>query len=287
MITAFAALEEGATTPSEEIRDLGEFDKIDPAAKCHIYPSSHGLVNIVEALKVSCNYFFYEMGWRLSINNGKFDQQLGLSKLEKYATLFGLNEPSGIEMNESEPEISTEDSVRSSIGQGSNVYTPVQLARYITTLANRGTCYDLTLIDRTVDQKGNVTINNAKVDHVLKDIQESTWKSVWEGMYSVVNEPGGSVYNLYKNLGVTVAGKTGTSQISKVNPNNALFVSFAPYEKPEISITAVIPRGYTSSNAASLEKDIYKIYFELEDVEDVLDHSANLPEGSNIDAVLE
>jgi penicillin-binding protein 2 len=287
MITAFAALEEGATSPSEEIRDLGEFNKIDPAAKCHIYPSSHGLVNIVEALKVSCNYFFYEMGWRLSINNGKFDQQLGLSKLEKYATLFGLNEPSGIELNESDPEISTEDSVRSSIGQGSNVYTPVQLARYITTLANRGTCYDLTLIDRMVDKKGNVTVNDAKIDHVLKDIQDSTWKSVWEGMFSVVNEPGGSVYNLYKNLGVTVAGKTGTSQISKVNPNNALFVSFAPYENPEISITAVIPRGYTSSNAASLEKDIYKIYFELEDVEEVLDNSANLPEGTNIDAVLE
>ncbi len=287
MVTSFAALEEGVTTPSEKIRDLGEFDKIDPAAKCHIYPGSHGSVDIVDALKVSCNYFFYEMGWRLSINSGKFDQQLGLSKLEKYATLFGLNEASGIELNESEPEISNEDSVRSSIGQGSNDYTPVQLARYITTLANRGTCYDLTLIDRIVDKNGNVTINDAKVDHVLSDIKESTWDSVWEGMYSVANEPGGSVTNLFKDFGVTVAGKTGTSQISKVNPNNALFVSFAPYEKPEISVTAVIPRGYTSLNAASLEKDIYKIYFGLEDVEEILHNSATLPEGSNIDAALE
>jgi penicillin-binding protein 2 len=287
MITAFAALEEGATSPTEKIRDLGLFEKIDPAAKCHIYPSSHGSVDIVDALKVSCNYFFYEMGWRLSINNGKFDQQLGLSKLEKYATMFGLNEASGIELNESDPEISTEDAVRSSIGQGSNVYTPVQLARYITTLANRGTCYDLTLIDRTVDKEGNVIINNAKVDHVLDGVQESTWKSVWEGMYSVVNAPGGSVYQSYRNFGVTVAGKTGTSQISKVNPNNALFVSFAPYEKPEISITAVIPRGYTSSNAASLVKDIYKIYFDLDDAEAILESEVTLPEGSNIDAATE
>ena len=287
MITAFAALEEGATNPSEKIRDLGEFDKIDPAAKCHIYPSSHGSVNIVDALKVSCNYFFYEMGWRLSFNNGKFDQQLGLSKLEKYASLFGLNKPSGIELSESEPHISTEDAVRSSIGQGSNVYTPVQLARYITTLANRGTCYDLTLIDRTVDKEGKVTINNAKIDHELTDVKKSTWDSVWEGMFSVVNVPGGSVYQSYKNLGVTVAGKTGTSQISKVNPNNALFVSFAPYENPEISVTAVIPRGYTSSNTASLTKDIYKIYFDLEDVEEILDSNVTLPEGSNIDAALE
>jgi penicillin-binding protein 2 len=287
MITAFAALEEGVTSPSEKVRDLGEFDKIDPAAKCHIYPSTHGQVNIVDALKVSCNYFFYEMGWRLSFNNGKFDQQLGLSKLEKYATMFGLNEPSGIELNEAEPEISTEDSVRSSIGQGSNVYTPVQLARYITTLANRGTCYDLTLIDRTVDKAGNVTVNNAKIDHVLEGIQDSTWSSVWDGMFSVVNVPGGSVYQSYRDLGVTVAGKTGTSQISKVNPNNALFVSFAPYEKPEISITTVIPRGYTSMNAASLSKDIYNIYFGLEEAENILNSNASLPEGTNIDAALE
>jgi penicillin-binding protein 2 len=287
MITAFAALEEGATTPSEKIRDLGLFEKIDPAAKCHIYPSTHGMVDIVEALKVSCNYFFYEMGWRLSINNGKFDQQLGLSKLAKYATLFGLNEASGIELSESDPEISTEDAVRSSIGQGSNVYTPVQLARYITTLANRGTCYDLTLIDRMVDNEGIVTINNAKIDHVLNDIKDSTWSSIWDGMFSVVNAPGGSVYQTYKNFGVTVAGKTGTSQISKVNPNNALFVSFAPYEKPEISITAVIPRGYTSGNSASLVKDIYKIYFDLDDAEDILESEVTLPEGSNIDAATE
>ncbi len=287
MITAFAALEEGVTTPSEKIRDLGLFEKIDPAAKCHIYPSSHGSVDIVDALKVSCNYFFYEMGWRLSINNGKFDQQLGLSKLEKYATLFGLNEASGIELNEADPEISNEDAVRSSIGQGSNVYTPVQLARYITTLANRGTCYDLTLIDRTVDKEGKVTENKAKVDHVLEGIQESTWNSVWDGMFSVVNVPGGSVYQSYRNFGVVVAGKTGTSQISKVNPNNALFVSFAPFEKPEISITTVIPRGYTSLNAASLTKDIYKIYFDLEDAEEILDSNVALPDGSNIDAALE
>ncbi len=287
MITAFAALEEGVVTPSEKIRDLGEFDKIDPAAKCHIYPGSHGSVDISEALKVSCNYFFYEMGWRLSINNGKFDQQLGLSKLAKYATLFGLNEPSGIELNEAEPEISSEDAVRSSIGQGSNDYTPIQIARYVTTLANRGTCYDLTLIDKIVDKQGNVTENNAKVNHLLTDIKSSTWESVWDGMYSVVNAPGGSVYRSFTDFGVTVAGKTGTAQISKVNPNNALFISFAPYETPEISVTAVIPRGYTSQNAATLEKDIYKIYFGIDDVEENPDDSASLPEGSNIDAALE
>ncbi|MDF2486258.1 MAG: hypothetical protein K0R46_2426 [Herbinix sp.] len=138
-----------------------------------------------------------------------------------------------------------------------------------------------------MSKEGKVIDNNAIVNHVLADFKESTWDSVWEGMNSVVNAPGGSVYQLFKNFGVTVAGKTGTSQISKVNPNNALFVSFAPFEDPEISVTAVIPRGYTSLRAAELAKDIYKVYFGLDDAENVIEGEVTLPEGSNIDAASE
>jgi penicillin-binding protein 2 len=272
--------------PTEQIRDLGIFEKITPSAKCHIYPSSHGSVDIADALKVSCNYFFYEMGWRLSIDNsGMFKPQLGLAKLDKYATLFGLNEPSGIELDEATPEISNKDSVRSAIGQGSNVFTPVQLSRYVTTLANHGTCYDLTLLDKVVGTDGTTTENHAKVNHALKDVSASTWDRVMQGMFNVVNAPGGSVYGLYQNFGVTVAAKTGTSQISKVDPNNALFVSFAPYNNPEISITAVIPNGYTSSNAAELVKDIYKLYFKLDEADKILESDVTVPEASNISAI--
>jgi penicillin-binding protein 2 len=286
MITSFAALEEGVVSPTEQIRDLGEFTKITPAAKCHIWPSSHGSVDISNALKVSCNYFFYEVGWRLSIDQaGQFKPQLGLSKLAKYATLFGLNEPSGIELDEATPNISDTDSVRSAIGQGSNVYTPIQLSRYVTTLANHGTCYDLTLLDKIVQTNGTVTENHAKVNHKLEDISSTTWDRVLEGMYNVANAPGGSVTGLFQNFGVTVAGKTGTSQISKVDPNNALFVSFAPYENPEISITAVIPNGYTSSNAAELAKDIYKLYFKLDEADKLLEGDVSLPEASNSSAI--
>ncbi len=286
MVTSFAALEEGVVAPTEQIRDLGEFTKISPAAKCHIWPSSHGSVDIANAIKVSCNYFFYEMGWRLSIDGaGQFKPQLGLSKLEKYATLFGLNEPSGIELDEATPQISDVDSVRSAIGQGSNVFTPVQLSRYITTLANHGTCYDLTLLDKIVQTDGTATENHAKVNHELKDIKDTTWDRVMQGMYNVVNAPGGSVYGLYQNFGVTVAGKTGTSQISKVDPNNALFVSFAPYENPEISITAVIPNGYTSSNAADLAKDIYKLYFKLDEADKILESDVTLPNAAGSSAI--
>jgi penicillin-binding protein 2 len=274
-------LESGVTNPNERIHDDGIFSLISPAAKCNIYPGSHGNVNIADALKVSCNFFFYEMGWRLSINNqGLYDEKLGLSKLEKYATLFGLDKPSGIELNEALPEISTKDAVRSAIGQGSNEYTPSQLARYVTTLVNHGTCYNLTLLDKIIDKDGNELLDNkATVNDKLENINPTTWDAVLEGMYSVVNNPnGGSVYPIFKDLGVTVAGKTGTSQISKVHPNNALFISFAPFENPEISVTAVIPNGYTSHNAAELAKDIYKLYFGLEDPETLAGGSVSVDE---------
>ena len=99
-------------------------------------------------------------------------------------------------------------------------------------------------------------------------------------MYAVANVQGGSVNSLYRNLGVTVAGKTGTSQISKVNFNNALFISYAPYQNPEITVTTVIPNGYTSGNAAELARDVYRLYFDLEDHEALVEKEASLPENN-------
>jgi len=283
MVTAAAALEEGVVTPEERILDLGIFDKILPAAKCNIYPGSHGSVNIVDALKVSCNYYFYEMGFRLSIDSptSKYKEQLGISQLEKYATMFGLNEKSGVELYELSPQISDKDSIRSAIGQSTNVYTPVQMARYVTSIANDGIVFDLTLLDKIVDKDGQIILENtAKVNHDLSNFRATTWDNIQEGMYSVVNVRGGSVYGLYKDLGITVAGKTGTSQISKVNPNNALFVSYAPYVNPEISVTAVIPNGHTSGNAAELAREIYKLYFNLEDTSKLVESNVTLPENN-------
>jgi penicillin-binding protein 2 len=212
------------------------------------------------------------MGWKLSINgSGKYVSDLGLKRLKKYATMFGLNKTSGIELTEAEPQISDTDAVRSSIGQGSNVFTPVQLSRYVTTIANRGTCYDLTLLGKVVANDGTlIKDNSAKVNRKLK-VSSTTWDAVFRGMYDVVNKANGTAYSIFSGFGKTVAGKTGTSQLSKSVPNNALFVSFAPYENPEISVTAVIPNGYTSHNAAELARNIYSLYFKLEDKKDLID----------------
>lgn len=287
MVSAVAALEEGVVTPYEKIRDLGIFEKVSHSPKCHIYPGSHGLVDVADALKVSCNYYFYEAAYRMNFDSsGSYDDQLGLNKLTKYASMFGLDKPSGVELPEYDPQISTRDAIRSAIGQGNSGYTATQLSKYVTTIANRGKSYDLTLLEKIVDKDGNVIFNNKpKLDKDLTDIKASTWDRVQQGMFAVVNEERGSVYSsgLYRNLGVTVAGKTGTSQISLYVPNNALFVSYAPFEKPEISITTIIPNGHTSGNASKLTRDIYKLYFNLEDRSDIVDGNVTLPDNDSID----
>ena len=171
-----------------------------------------------------------------------------------------MTEKSGIELSEAEPTFSDIDIVRSSIGQGSNSYTPVQLSRYVTTIANGGTCYDLTLIDKIKDTKsGKKGKNSANVRNKL-DFQSSTLTAIKTGMNKVVNA--GSIKSLFQNVPVTVAGKTGTAQITDNEPNHAVFVSFAPYENPEISVTVVIPNGFTSSNAAELASNVYKYYYD-------------------------
>jgi penicillin-binding protein 2 len=150
--------------------------------------------------------------------------------------------------------------VRSAIGQGSNSYTPIQLSRYVTTIANGGTCYDLTLIDKIDNTKtGKKKKNSANVRNKL-NFQSSTLNAIQNGMNKVVNA--GSISSLFTKVPVTVAGKTGTAQITANEPNHALFVSFAPYEDPEISVTVVIPNGFVSSNAAELASKVYQYYYD-------------------------
>ncbi len=263
MITSFAALEENKVRASDKIFDEFEFEKTSPHAFCMHH---HGTVDLIDAIQVSCNYFFYEMGWRLNGNSGSASKTLGLDKLAKYATILGINEKSGIELNELKPQMSTVDAVRSSIGQGTNYFTPAQIAKYATTLAARGTCYDLTVLEKVVSNEGKVIKDNkAKISHEATGVKSSTWNAVLQGMYNVANESKGTAYNYFKDFGVKVAGKTGTAQINYFHPSNALFVSFAPFDKPEVSVTVAIPNGYSSAYAASLAKNVYSYYFGYKD----------------------
>ncbi len=280
MVAATAALEEGVVQVGERIYDKGVFEKIKPSPKCWIHPNgNHGAVDTIGALEVSCNYYFYEIAYRLSqTSTGKYDSSLGLSKIAKYATMYGLDATSGIELPEYTPRISDESSVRSAIGQGTNNFTPAQLARYTTAIANKGTAFNLTILDKIIDVSGNVVVDNKATVYKKMDLKQSTWTQIHKGMYDVVNGAKSSIDTLYRDLAVKVAGKTGTAQESTLKPNHALFVSYAPYDKPEISVVVTIPYGYSSSNSAEIARDVYKYYYKSNDYEEVLNKAATDPE---------
>ena len=264
MVSATAALMEDIIDTKDTISCTGIFDKIDTPARCWIYPGAHGSLNVSGGIKNSCNCFFYEVGYRMSSATGTFNSESGLTRLAKYADMYGLSETSGIQLDEATPEVSDMDPVRSAIGQGTHNYTTVGLSRYVTTVANKGTCFNLTLVKNSTDYSGNVkdyypaTIRNKIV------LPDEYWNSIHTGMRGVVESKA-----YYSDLAVNVAGKTGTAQESKSRPNHALFVSFAPYEDPEISVTVRVANGYTSDYAAQIAREVYKYYFGLIDETEV------------------
>ena len=270
MLTATAALSEGVINTDSIVYCGGHFDKLNPAPKCWISPGGHGGLNVTGGIRNSCNVFFYEMGYRLGLDGNTYVPDVGLEKLAYYADQYGLTEKSGIEIVESEPQVSDMDAVRSAIGQGTNSYTTVQLARYVTTVANSGTCFDLTLIDKTCDSNGNLLEDyNAHVRNTI-EMPQSYWNAIHSGMRQVVQDK-----TYYSDLGVAVAGKTGTAQESTSRPNHSLFVCYAPYDNPQISIATRIAYGYTSSYAAQITKEALKYYFELEDADDIISGNAH------------
>lgn len=271
MISSTAGLMEGVIDTSSTITCTGIFDKINPMAKCWIYPSAHGSMNVTGGIQHSCNDFFYEVGYRLSTAaDGTYNTELGLSTLEKYADMYGLTETTGVEVEEYEPVVSTQDPVRSAIGQGNSGYTTVGLARYVTAVANRGTCYNLTLIDRVTDRNGSVLYENEAEVRNRIDMPSSYWDAIQAGMRKVVE---GKTY--FEEAAVNVAGKTGTAEEKKGRANHALFVCFAPYENPEIAIATRIAYGYTSDYAAQTTKEVIKYYYGgAEEKEEILNGAA-------------
>ncbi len=279
MVSATAGLMEGVITTDSTITCKGIFDKFEVNPRCWIYPSAHGALNVTGGIRNSCNVFFYEVGYRLGLVNDTYKSDVGLEKLAKYADMYGLTETTGIEISESEPEVSDEDSVRSAIGQGTNSFTTVGLARYVTTVANSGTCYNLTLIDKTTDSNGNLLQDYSATVRNTIEMDQSYWNAIHLGMREVVEDK-----SYYDDLAVNVAGKTGTAQESSSRANHALFVCYAPYESPEIAIATRIAYGYTSSYAAQITKDAIEYYYGLSEETEEEQNTANELVGGDANA---
>lgn len=279
MVSATAGLMESVIGMTDTITCVGTFDKISPEPRCWIAASggAHGALNVTGGIQHSCNWFFYEVGYRLGIVGDSYNSDVGLNRLAKYADMYGLSETSGVEIEEYDPIISTTDSVRSAIGQGTNSYTTVGLARYVTTVANSGICYNLTLIDQVKDNSSDEPEDyQAQVRNRI-DMDPSYWNAIHSGMRKVVESK-----SYYSDLGVNVAGKTGTAQESTSRPNHALFVSYAPYEDPEISVVVRVANGYTSDYAAQIAREVYKYYYGLADESEIITGSAGTLDSGSI-----
>ncbi len=270
LCSSVAGLSENVINVSTTIFDGGVFEKVSNKPKCWYYPASHGEINVSEAIRDSCNYFFYEVGYRLS-GSHRYNDARGIEKITKYAKLFGLSEKTGVEIEENTPEIATEYPVMAAIGQSNHNFTTISLARYVTAVANNGTVYDLTLLDHITDPKGKtVKKYKAKVKNQVDVIGYPEWNAIHSGMRMVVEN-----LSCFDGFSIEVAGKTGTAQQDKTRPNHALFVGYAPYNNPEIAVATRIPFGYTSHNAAEVTKDILGAYFGVEESENIDTSVAN------------
>lgn len=272
MLTASAGLMEGILTLNSTVNCQGTYTNVTPSPSCW-QRWGHGSETVITAIRDSCNYFFYDVGYRLSLQEGNYNEEQGLRTLYQYADYYGLTEKSGVEIAESEPQVSDVDPVRSAIGQGSNSYTAVGLARYVSAVANSGTVYDLTLLDHVADSQGTVLKKfEPKIRNVV-DMPDKNWEALHKGMRMVVQNK-----KYFNDLAVDVAGKTGTAQQTKSRPSHALFVCYAPYQYPEIAIATRIPFGYSSDYAAQVTRDVIKYYYGLAEESDIITGTANSPD---------
>ena len=266
MVSSVAGLAENVITTTSEINCTGIFTEVTNQPKCHAYPGMHGLDNVSEALRDSCNVYYYTVGYNLSFKEtGAYNDTIGIEYLNKYASIFGLDEKSGLEIAESQSQLATEYPVMAAIGQSNNNITTVALSRYVTAVST-GKLYDYQLMNKIVDCNGNVLVNyTPSYEDISTTLNAEEWNAIRTGMNLVVKSN-----RLFANFGINVAGKTGTAQQVKTRPNHALFVAYAPYENPEISIATRIAYGYAAVNATAASKNILSVYFGQQTVEEIL-----------------
>ena len=280
MVTLIAAMESGVFKPGETIYDAGKYMKyanegFTPTCLAWKYRISHGDCDAAKALEKSCNYFFYELGDRLSIN-----------VLDNVAKKMGLGEPTGVELAEdvgqrANKEVKkslyigfdsgwfTADQILAAIGQSINRFTPMQLCVYATTLANRGVRREATFMNRVV---------SADYQHLLEESQPSvvdtlaisddTYNAIIEGMIRV-NGPEGTAGDYFHGFSYTVAGKTGTAEDDPTGSDNGAYICFAPVEDPQIAIAIYVEKGGHGASMSMIAREMVADYLNVEEVSDV------------------
>lgn len=284
MVTATAALEENKVSQTETVNDRGVYPYAhNPVCWYYTeYHRGHGNVNIKQALQKSCNYFFYEMGRRL-----------GIDTLDKYAQFYGLGQKTGIELSSetagtlASKEVAAQrkktwylsDTLSAAIGQSYNSFSPLQMARYVSMVANGGNFVNATVVKNIKDADGN----EIPKDEIRKSVNEllgqntdsisdlkvsqETLDTVRAGM-RLVTSPGGTAYSAFSSFGKSVAGKTGSAQAKATSDGsdiaNGWFVGFTPYKDPEVAVVVILEDGAKDSFAAKTARKILEAYYNID-----------------------
>lgn len=275
MVTALAGLETGAITTTDKIRDTGIYRKYNSSWRCWKI-SGHGYLDVSNAIERSCNYFFYELGDRV-----------GIDTLAKYSYYLGLGHKTGIELKGeisgvlASNEIAKQENrvwnpgetISAAIGQSYNTFTPIQMAKYVAMVANRGKKLDVTIVKSIIRPDGSEIPRNeyeSKVSEKLgltpdnteeMSFNETNIQAILEGMRGVTSESGGTAYSTFRDFDIEVGGKTGSAQTGVEGKTNAWFVGFAPFDNPEIAIVVFVRNGGSGGYTAEVARDIIAQYF--------------------------
>jgi len=274
MVTTIAAIDSGAIEPHTTIYDKGIYERFADAAyypRCMLWTTqnmTHGAINVMEALAVSCNYYFYEAAWLT-----------GMDAIDNVSKSLGLGEPTGIELFEetgrrANAETKADlyegdgsywyggDTVSAAIGQSENRFTPMQLCSYICALANKGTRYNATFLKRVIsaDYQQLLFENKPSIASQL-EISEKAYNAYIEGMRMAANSTIGTSYGQFYDYPIPVCTKTGTAEHGSGGSDNASFVVFAPADDPQIAITIYLEKGAQGGNLGNIAKPILDAYF--------------------------
>lgn len=292
MSVALAGLKSGAITEDELIEDRGRY-QYGYNPKCWIfdrYGLTHGFINVSTAIQVSCNCYFYEVGRRA-----------GIAEIVEMSRMLGLDSKTGIELahettgniagSDTDMDWYLGDTLSAAIGQSYNSFTPIGMARYIAAVANGGTVRKVTLLKNIEDENQN-SVSSDELDKYIEDytgvknesynidVAKEKMEAVRGGMLAVT-QVGGTSYNVFRDLGISVAGKTGTAEVSS-GSSDGLFVGFAPYDNPEIAIIAVIEHGGEGTYVANVVRPIIDEYFRISGEEKQNEKNPNI-EGIKIE----
>lgn len=286
MVTAIAALESNQISLTEKIDDTYRYTFYRDYQPTCWKPGGHGWLNLTQAIEVSCNFFFYEIGRRA-----------GIAKIDEVGKKLGLGSKTGIELPDeiagtlSGPDVDKQwtggKTIQTAIGQSYNDYTPLQMAKYTSMIANGGKNIDVTIV-KSINNPDGTTVSRNELDSYIHDklgveansgadlsISQTDLEAIKNGMKNVTSDESGTAYKYFKDFSISIGGKTGSASIGNSGHANAWFVGFAPFDNPKIAVAVYVKRGEHGAYTAPIARDIFAQYFGMNAVEIKEDMSVN------------